>query len=507
MQTGIIEHFSVPGLVTAKEASPRRIANTNHLARIRASFDAAKTNADNRLHWASADAYSADAAANLDVRRTLRMRGRYEVANNSYARGMALDLAHHVIGTGPRISLRSAEDSPRAVREDKAVEQSFRDWADEICLAEKLRMARIARVETGEIFLLATYNPSIEHPVKLDLIPIEADQVASPYQNAIDPRQVDGMELDAFGKPTFYHFLRHHPGDLHAGNIDQVDRIPASRVFHYFRPDRPGMHRGIPEITPSLPLYAMLRRYTIAVLGAAEVAASIASVLQTTAPPGEEPDEMAFDEVILDRYLATVLPEGYSLGQLKAEQPTTTYGEFKWEILNEISRCLSIPINIAAGNSSKHNYASGRLDHQGFHTATQVERSKIGRDILTPTWNLWLGEAVLIEGFLPQRYRRRDSFSAMDRSRRRLSVGWHWDGQPHVDPAKEANAQGMRLTNKTTTHAREFAKDGRDWREEFDQMAEEQRYANQIGLTLPSPGTTGANQVEDPTEKDEADDE
>ncbi len=48
-------------------------------------YDAAVTNDDNRRHWAAADGFSANTANNPDVRRTLRNRSRYEVANNSYA--------------------------------------------------------------------------------------------------------------------------------------------------------------------------------------------------------------------------------------------------------------------------------------------------------------------------------------------------------------------------------------------------------------------------------------
>jgi len=49
---------------------------------IRGRYDAAVTNTENARHWASADGLSADAAASPSVRRTLRNRARYEVANN-----------------------------------------------------------------------------------------------------------------------------------------------------------------------------------------------------------------------------------------------------------------------------------------------------------------------------------------------------------------------------------------------------------------------------------------
>jgi len=76
--------------------------------------DSAATTAGNRRHWANADGLSADSAASADVRRTLRNRARYEVANNSYARGIVLTLANDTIWDGAahrrRALLRSGCD-------------------------------------------------------------------------------------------------------------------------------------------------------------------------------------------------------------------------------------------------------------------------------------------------------------------------------------------------------------------------------------------------------------
>ena len=69
--------------------------------RVRGRYDAAATTDENRRHWANADLLSANAANNSKVRQTLRSRSRYEVANNSYARGIVSTLANDCIGTGP----------------------------------------------------------------------------------------------------------------------------------------------------------------------------------------------------------------------------------------------------------------------------------------------------------------------------------------------------------------------------------------------------------------------
>lgn len=72
----------------------------------------------------------------------------------------------------------------------------------------------------------------------------------------------DGIVLDEYGNPVQYHVLKAHPGYTRAGAGLGLsyDRVPAEVFIHYFRVDRPGQSRGIPDITPALPLFARLRR-------------------------------------------------------------------------------------------------------------------------------------------------------------------------------------------------------------------------------------------------------
>jgi len=452
---------------------------------VRGRYDAATINDDNRRHWANADGLSANAANSPEVRRRLRNNARYEVANNSYAKGIVLTLANDCIGTGPRLQMLT--DNPEV---NRVIETAFAEWARLIRLAEKLRTMRMGKAEDGEGFGIIVNNPTLSMPVQLDLRLVEADQVATPFFTPMASYAVDGIVFDTSWNPVEYHVLRNHPGDTVRVQTLEYDTVKAEAVIHYFRADRPGQARGIPEIMSALPLFAQLRRYTLAVIAAAETAADHALVIYTDAPANGEADSLeAMDTVELEKRMATVMPGGWKLAQTQAEQPTTTYAEFKKEVLNEIARCLNMPFNIAAGNSSGYNYSSGRLDHQTYYKAIRVEQSHIETVVLDRILNAWLSEAVLIEGLLPQPARIKGA---------RFAHQWFWDGHEHVDPAKEANAQDTRLKNNTTTLAHEYAKQGLDWESELRQRAKEVALMNQLGLSMaqatPAPVPVADNQ-------------
>jgi len=469
-----------------RKRKPARPATTRmedaRLARaIRARFDAAQTTPENRRHWRWADALSADAAASPAVRAMLRNRARYEVANNCYAKGIVLTLAEDLIGTGPRLQMLLAD--PEA---NRRIEREFAAWSRAVGLPQKLRTMRMARAADGETFALLATNPSHNHPVRLDVRLVEAEQVATPNWTPTQKQPVDGVVFDRFGNPAEYHFLVDHPGGTIPRWSQTYRPVPASGVLHWFRSDRPGQSRGIPELAPALPLFALLRRYTLAVVSAAETAAEFATFVKTTMAPGGEAagsqdgeEGLAGLTMEIERNLAMFLPEGWEPAQIKAEQPATTYPEFKGEIVSEIARCLGIPRNIAALDSSKYNYASGRLDHQLYLRGIRVDQADLEAVALDPILAAWLAEAKRVPGLL-----RQGAWLDEDDPH-----GWFWCGIEEVDP-RWAKADIARVKAGLLSEAEYHAGRGRDWEDEQDQREREARGRHKRGL--PDPATIKA---------------
>ena len=449
---------------------------------VKASFDVLNQSPNDRRHWAYADGLSADATATPEKREQLRGYARYEVANNTYAKGIVLTLANDTIGTGPRLQMLTENKEANT-----KIETAFNAWAKEIGLAEKLRTMKMSRTVDGESFAVIINNDKLKHDIQLDIQVIEADLVRS-SDFTTNENEEDGIVFDDNRNPIQYKVLKHHPNDNKSFD-NKVHIVDAENMLHLYRKDRAMQSRGVSEIMSALPLFANLRRYTLAVVACAETAANFSAVLHTDHPHPETGavNVKPMETIDLERNMMLTLPNGWKMSQLEAKQPIADYVEFKNSILNEIARCLNMPFNIAAGNSSSYNYASGRLDHQTYYKAIEVDQDFITTKVLDKIFSLWLYEYSLSSGMF-------------DMGDNAITHKWFWDGTEHVDPTKDANARDTDLANLSTNYAIAYARQGRDWEAEFRQCAREKALMEELGI---SPKDIAQKEDEDEEDKDD----
>jgi len=435
--------------------APRTVIKADSLRRgmIRGRYDAAQSTNENANLWSGVDALSAASANNPNVRRIIRNRARYEVGNNSYATGIVKTLANDVIG--PRIQIQLG-DNP----DQQKAENDFQKWAKKIKLWAKLRTARRSKAIDGEVFAQMFTNPKLSCAVKLDIILIECDQIESWYTSINKENEIDGIRFDAYHNPIAYRLLKCHPGDYRSFNTGKSAGtwIDAKYMLHYFDADRPGQVRGVSEIVAPLSLFGQLRAYTVAVLETARRAAEISGVMQTDLLPDGGISGAASLEAgtIMDYERNTIigLPEGYKYQGLKAEQPTNTYADFKKELITEIGRSINMPRNVAAGDSSGYNYASGRLDHQTYDRSIDVDRDGTETQMLDRIYPSWLADYAIRESLNMVQI---ESLS---------DPAWFYASRGHVDPKKEADADHVRKNDGLLTDKRYFASQGLDSKRE-----------------------------------------
>lgn len=365
-------------------------AGVRHL---KAKYDAANPNdPDNEAHWAQGvDSKSSDAANSSNVRKRVRQRARYEVDNNSYLFGMVETLVNDTVGGIPRLQLSRNPAIPESVA--KLAEADWNRWMSGADVVEALQVIDRAKRVDGECFGMVVDDQSVPGPVKMRLVPIEADQVSDPNA-ANDPKNQDGVLLDDIGNVVGYRMLKTHPGATGGGSAETVD-IDAERMVHWYKRRRPGQHRGISDLVSCLKLMPMLRRYTMATVRAAEFQASPGGVMECS-DQNSGPDDSVLpeDTINFERGGITALPYGFSFKGFDATQPNSNMDGFVRTLLQEAGRGLGVPLVVALMNASGFNFASGRLDHLIYMKGRKVERSQFCYRVLNPIKRLWWREWV-----------------------------------------------------------------------------------------------------------------
>jgi len=429
---------------------------------LRAGYDAAKTTVSNARHWLNADGYSANLANDPYTRRTIAKRALYERMNNCYCAGLVTTKTADMVGTGPRRVTRNPE-----------IAKKWHQWCRKRGIVDTLRVLDETKTVKGECFAVFGSNPNLpEDEPQLVIQLIEPERVQGDY-NTLPQNNTDGITLDIYGNPISYRILDEHPEDSYGG-LGKATTVAAKDVIHWFRPNRPEQARGISELVAALPLFAQLRRYTLAVLMAAETAARICGVLHTDEPIGDDdPEEPElYDQVPLPEGGALLtVPKGWKPEQMKAEQPTGTYKEFKAELICEIGRSIPAPFNVVAGNSSGYNFSSGRLDFLPYHRMLRIERMRFETIVLDRIYLAWYEEARRIPGYLPLH------------NATEAEGGWFFDGFASIDPENDAKTDTLRLENNTTNLTEIYANYGQDLREQLEIRAQELALLDELGLS------------------------
>lgn len=449
---------------------------------IRARYDAAQNTPGFKNYWANADQLDADSAHSPQVRHSLIARSRYEVGNNGYADGIAQTYSTDVVGTGPLLRMQSGSDNF-----NQMVEREFYAWCKAVHFRRKLWCMVHAKHTDGEGFGSLRQNNRIRHAVKMDVVLHEAEQVQTPYLPFEEAGYIDGIKFDQFGNVEWYDLLQHHPGATNGLHLDMTpERIPADRMLHWFKLRRPGQHRGVVECASTLNTGASARRWREATLIGAETAAELTMFLETTMAPEEVESEVnPMEQFEITKRMMTALPAGYKPFQMSSEYPTASHESFHKTLVNEQARPKSMPYNKAACDSSSYNYSSGRLDHQTYYSALDVDREDCNDLVLDPLFDAWFDLAIIAFGWLGG-----NPLTVSDGAR---AHSWDWPKHRVADVESEANANQTALQSGQIGLHQIYTDGGLDLEDEIPKMAltfgvtPEEIRRRLLDITLPSP--------------------
>lgn len=433
---------------------------------------------ENAPYFATAKDSSADDICSDGERSRLRAECRKILLDCPSAQHAARSLALSTYGSGPSLQLKT----PDEVINTK-VERLFSLWRKQTGYDITFFSAVQSLPSDGEAFFLLCDNPKAIGGLGIELI--EPFRIVSRPGTAFKPDEFCGIKYDEYNQPVSYTVKRISPNpDI--PHIFDYDDIPANRVEHLFIPVLAAQRRGLPLLQAAIQTLASLRKIEDATLSAVETAANISFLVESDYDPNIDPDQQlcgvegaggyqAFDTIKLPgRNSGVYLPSGMKASQMKAENPNVNFAAFRQDCLLGVGAAMGAPKNIILNDSSSYNYSSARLDAQTFERWAGILQGLCSR-ILDSHFKTWLSSmaddpevSLLLSMY--------DSLDA-------IPFKWYFAQPMHIDRAKEANADVTLLHNNCLSLRDYYAKQGKDWRAELQQIALEKRMMNHLGIT------------------------
>lgn len=327
--------------------------------------------------------------------------------------------------------------------------------------------------------------------VPVAVMPLEAewlDERTSPTSGvaADGTMRVGPITYDQYGRPVSYR-LR-NPELLLGGESEEV---PADQVVHEFERRRALQGRGEPWLAPIVETLQQERDLVDAELKSAVNTSAMAMVVTSeyhdmpdTTEDGTEDDPA---QAIRLGTVARMYP-GEDVKAFSHDRPSQQIKPFREMLRGDIAAALRIPSRFLDRDVSRANYSSMRAD-------------MLDTDRLLAPVREWYGHATagrLYKKVLPF-LAIKAGIPVPKRSDYRLLP----DGQPYVDPEKDARAASLLIAAGLTTYEKEVAKRGEDYRKVWEQRKKENALAEQLGLTLdlsstnaPAPQSTIGKQPE-----------
>lgn len=355
---------------------------------------------------------------------------------------------------------------------------------------------------------------------------IDPQRVETPPQHTLNDQVVDGKLIDEYGRMLGFYFNRMPRGpqgitDLDYGYCPRETPTGRPMGWHYFAKHRGAAQRGITSLANILKRSQMLDKLDGAQLGAAIVAAAMATYVKTGGSPEDARDALApasssinsaaladfgprlalYDKLKLriGPQRIPVLPTGDEIMISAADRAAGDPRAFRTGYLRDFASAIGgITGESLSLDYSDVNYSSARAALVDIWRGVIAERSMFSYSVPALIVDAVLEECI-VKGWLttppgaPSFYEEREAWTRCAFTG--PPMGW-------VDPMKEANAAQLRTdpARPLSTLTEEAAAQGRSFEEIVAERKREQETLLAAGLITsiappiaPAPGQGGTN--------------
>lgn len=308
-----------------------------------------------------------------------------------------------------------------------------------------------------------------------------------------------GVERDAFGRPVAYWFLQVHPGDdVRQPSSALHRRITADRVIHAFLAEdlRPDTARGVPWVYAAIRRMAMLGGYEEAALVNARTGASKmgwfvppaqattgSGALAETGAKAVADGEDAAGNLTTEAEPGTFgkLPPGWDFKTWDPAYPHDGMDPFVKAMLRAFSSSVGLTYNTIGNDLAGVSLSAMRHGANQDRDTYEAIQHFVVEHLCVPMFEAWLGLGLDFGriGTLPA-----DAFERLNCPK--------FIARPFrsPDPQKDVAAGAQKVALGVTSRTRLCAEEGLDIEQVFQELADEEAMAKDMGVTLNTAAAT-----------------
>lgn len=463
------------------EWGARREAWRQSLEELR-SYDAgdySRGNANWRVMNQSAeytDKYSRD---------NVRARARDLERNSDMMNSVIGAYKRNVIGGGYTLQAKTGNDELNGL-----VQTAWKKWCKkQNCdvtgtqsFTQMMRMCIKRKKIDGGILIAKRYTSDGFLPFKLQTFEVDELDNSQMIPRTKGNKVVGGIEMNEYNKPVGY-WIRQYPVDSLA--LTTPVYIEAKDVIFLYTKHRPSQIREISDMSPTITRIRDTNEFMVAVSVKERIAACLSVFIKKTIPTTGIGRGIGVGQGSLHDYQGKSITPGM-IKELNAGdeiqvvnpagQATDAASYIKLQ-QRLVGAGQGISYEATSRDMSESTYSSTR---QGIieDEMTYAEEKEMLVEVMDEIYesfviSLWLSGKVQIKDF----WNNKDKY---------LEHAWIIAPKKWIDPQKEANANRIALNTGQKTFKQIAAEQGKDWKEQIEEIADVLDYAREFGIDMGS---------------------
>lgn len=430
----------------------------------------------------------------------VRARARDLERNSDVLNAVVGPFRRNVVGGGFSMQAKTADTDL-----NKELEHAWKRWCKKKncdvtgrqSLTTIIRMAVQRKKIDGGILFVKRYTKDGFVPFKLQMI--EVDELDS---TVLTPRKasnkvVGGIEFNEYNKPVGYYIAQYDPQGYMLGNSVYVD---AKDVIFYFSIRRPSQLREMSDMAPTITRVRDVNEFMLAVSVKERIEACLSVFIEKSIPTtglgrnnDKDVNRTSYDGKLLSPGMIKELNAGDKVQVVNPSGQSADATEFTKVQQRLIGAGQGLSYEASSRDMSEATYSSAR---QGMieDDMTYEEEKELLIEVLDEIYETFVISAVLCGAVKIPNF--------WDDIERYLAHEWTQEPKPWIDPQKESKANQTALQTGQKTYKQIAAENGRDWRDQIDDMAEVIEYGREKGVDM-APIVYGIQQQQEVTENEQ----